>query len=217
MAIFINNNNNNNNNNRYSEDMYDEHYNDDYEEYDDYDDDEDDEDDNNIVYNSEEISNTKFNLSLCEIYNEKIYGGDTSLNDQFIVLYRFKQLNTPIISKFVTNSISYMHYLLRNNVYSNHSSIRNYNNIIFKIKPEITECSYTTTGEMLCVIKTIWIKLIQRTWKKIYKLRQDVLQKRITVSSLRYRELYNKWPSYCYYCPTLRGMLYDLKIKRIRN
>ena len=49
---------------------------------------------------------------------------------------------------------------------------------------------YYSTG----IDKTIWIKLIQRTWKNIQKKR---LQSKIKIDSLKYRELHGKWPQEC--------------------
>jgi hypothetical protein len=53
-----------------------------------------------------------------------------------------------------------------------HLLIRNYDNIIKKpnyIKPEIAQCIKLPTLEIIAVIKTIWIKIIQRKWKNICK------------------------------------------------
>jgi gamma-glutamyl-gamma-aminobutyraldehyde dehydrogenase len=56
-------------------------------------------------------------------------------------------------------------------------------------------------------LKTTWIRLIQRTWKKIFNMRKNITNKRQNLTSLRHRELTGKWPSDCSYCPTIYGML----------
>jgi len=91
-----------------------------------------------------------------------------------------------------------------------HPIIRNYDSIIGKpdyLKPEIAECIYLDTGECICILKTFWLRLIQRTWRKIFKQRRHMFQIRHTLKSLRYREMYGKWPIACNNMPTIHGML----------
>lgn len=44
------------------------------------------------------------------------------------------------------------------------------------------------------VIKTFWLRLVQRTWKRIYKERQNVIKKRMHPNSLHHRSIHGKWP-----------------------
>ena len=44
------------------------------------------------------------------------------------------------------------------------------------------------------VIKTHWLRLIQRKWKNIYSTRQSIINSRKKPSSLRYRNINGKWP-----------------------
>lgn len=50
------------------------------------------------------------------------------------------------------------------------------------------------TGVYNVVLKTHWIRIVQRTWKRIYRQRQEMWRKRMTISSLRHREITGKWP-----------------------
>jgi hypothetical protein len=95
-----------------------------------------------------------------------------------------------------------------------HSIIRNYENIISKpdyIKPEIAECIVLETQHCVAIIKTIWIRLIQRKWKKVYAERKNILRKRMSTASLSTRELTGVWPEYCRYLPSIHGILSNLK------
>ena len=103
-----------------------------------------------------------------------------------------------------------------NNVYNNyrhkrHDIFKNYKNIISNknyIKPEIAECIYLRNdGECIAILKTYWIRLIQRTWKNIYKKRISLIKKRCNLNSLKYKEIYGKWPNNCNEYPSLKGML----------
>ena len=91
--------------------------------------------------------------------------------------------------------------------------IRNYKNIINKpnyIKPEIAQCIILETQHSVAIIKTLWIKIIQRKWKTIYSERKIIMRRRMSTSSLSTRELTGRWPSHCIYLPSIQGMLYNL-------
>ena len=95
-----------------------------------------------------------------------------------------------------------------------HGCIRNYHAIVqhpVYIQPQIAETFYFQNDEaceMLCVLKTYWLRLIQRTWKRIYREKQAALEKRKQVSSLQYREIFGKWPPGLNVLPSLYGMLH---------
>jgi hypothetical protein len=95
-----------------------------------------------------------------------------------------------------------------------HDIYRNYKQIITRenyIKPEITDCVYLNTGHYVAILKTFWLRLIQRKWKNIIKERENIVKKRCTLNSLRHRELTGKWPNDCLHFPQLKGMLSQLK------
>lgn len=91
-----------------------------------------------------------------------------------------------------------------------HKTIRNYQNIISRpdyIKPEIGECIELVTGEQIVIIKTIWLKIIQRKWKKVFAKRQLIIKYRSSPTSLTFRQLTGNWPKYCIHMPGLNGLL----------
>jgi len=45
-----------------------------------------------------------------------------------------------------------------------------------------------------CVIKTFWIKIIQRVWRRVFRERMRILRGRSTIASIRYRELNGYFP-----------------------
>jgi len=115
--------------------------------------------------------------------------------------------------------LSKMHYILNDAIIYNdvnalhHHTIRNYAKLYLKIQPEIAECHYLSSGELMAIKKTIWIKLIQRTWKKIYKKRLEIIKIWCNPNSLMHRELYGKWPNGSRILPSINGMLYYLSKK----
>jgi hypothetical protein len=142
-------------------------------------------DENNLIYDCEEISLTRFNIVLCNFYNERFHGSDnnTLAKYYYIVAGRFKKFHVDYINKI--------------------KSTYNFN-------LEIAECIDLDTQERVAIFKTIWIKLIQRTWKNIFKKRKEIIIKRGHPFTLRYKELYGKWPDACIKYPTLKGMLYSI-------
>jgi len=97
-----------------------------------------------------------------------------------------------------------------NTRYVPHTCIRNYFNIISRpdyIKPEIGLQIKLDTGETVAIIKTIWLKLIQRAWKRVYKKRQEIVNGRKQIASLHCRRLTGFWPVNYRFVPTLRGLL----------
>lgn len=91
-----------------------------------------------------------------------------------------------------------------------HPIIRNYVKIIRNnIYPslEIIESTQLLGGEEVACIKTHWLRLIQRTYKRIFRERCKCIALRSNPSAMRYREVHGRWPSELEYMPTLRGCL----------
>ena len=56
------------------------------------------------------------------------------------------------------------------------------------------------------IIKTFWLRLVQRSWKRIYKERTQIIKKRMHPNSLHHRSLHGKWPMGLNYLPSLMDM-----------
>lgn len=65
-----------------------------------------------------------------------------------------------------------------------------------------------------CVIKTHWIRIVQRHWKKAFQKRKDLIRKWKTPAFQRQRELTGK---YMYGLPTLYGLLSSYKNARLHT
>ena len=145
----------------------------------------DNEDYNDFVYEPEEHSLTKFNIVLCEKYNMSLHGqANNEMNNHYLTHTRFKQLNMDIINEF--------------KVVSN------------TLRLEIAECIYLPSEHCISIIKTFWLKLIQRKWKNVYKERKLCISRRCNPNSLKYREINGKWPNNCLNYPSLKGMMFKL-------
>jgi len=167
--------------------------------------------DDDILYEPDELSKTKYNIVLCELYNGYIHGNkDINTNSHYLTVNRFKKFNIDEINSIANIHLNYYRNSRMVNKYK-HMIIRNYKNIVTRsnyIKPEIAECLYLNgEEEFVSILKTLWIRLIQRTWKKIYKIRQEIFKKRCKIDSILYREIHGKWPIGCNYLPSTSGML----------
>jgi hypothetical protein len=191
-----------------------------------------------IITNSmSNFKNGRFNLVLCEIHYSPIHGkaktSCTNIEGYHLLIDKFDGI-TGIA--FDTDEDDYddsdsdsntdTHISDVQQFYSNeyaslittnfpHKTIRNYHNIISRpdyIKPEIGECVELVTGEQIVIIKTVWLKIIQRKWKKVFAKRQLIIKYRTNPSSLSFRQLTGKWPEYCIHMPDLSGLLSKTKL-----
>lgn len=177
------------------------------------------------------MMNTRFNLAICELHNKYIHGfdfnSDSNIKGHYLCMYVFNN-NLDIyeneddeeeddelyINYFNINEIINLCKNYYNNdvdiVWKNHEYIRNYNHIISRanyIKPEIIEIFYLSGGESIAILKTFWIKIIQRAWKKVFRIRINVISKRLQLNSIKYREYTGKWPKSCSYLPSIKSLL----------
>lgn len=60
------------------------------------------------------------------------------------------------------------------------------------------------------VIKTHWLRLVQRRWRRVFQERQRILRERVHPGSRRILELRGTYPVGTRYLPGIRGMLHDL-------
>jgi hypothetical protein len=180
------------------------------------------------------ISNSKsrFNLVLCEIHYTPIHGKSKTsyknIEGHYLLIDIFDgttgmALDTDEEDNIDSDSdsdnrahISDIQQLCSNEYTSlitrhfPHKTIRNYHNIISRldyIKPEIGECIQLVTGEQIVIIKTIWLRIIQRKWKRVFAKRQLIIKYRSNPRSLTLRQLTGKWPEYCIHMPGLNGLL----------
>ena len=64
--------------------------------------------------------------------------------------------------------------------------------------------AYTT------VIKTHWLRLVQRRWKHVYRERQRVIARRMSIQNQEYFRIHGRYLAGTRWLPSLRGMLSGL-------
>lgn len=167
-------------------------------------------DDDANVYDTYEAGPTKYNIVLCEIYHN-MHGNNENLFYNYLTISRFKTFDIDEINEIAEFYNS--HYGIIENK-SELSPIRNFQNIISRenyIKPEIAKHIVLASGHSICILKTFWLKIFQRCWKNIFRIRKNILQMRCNLDSLVYREINGDWPERCANMPQFRGMLSSLR------
>ena len=139
--------------------------------------------------------------------NESDYSDDSSYytdeDDEFI-------LDKEIITLFQNKYKKLIQQSLKFNINLEHSIIRNYVNIVSKdnyITPHIGERFYLSGDECVAVIKTIWLKIVQRCWRRVYKERMQIIREiNRNPQYLLKREYDTKWSIRI---PTIYGMFWN--------
>jgi len=190
--------------------------------------------------NDNNDNNGKIYLMLCELHYPAIHGktadSDPHIETHYLVYDRFDPITGISYSCLedeedeedednensvytINDSITFLknHYSnpsrFNRGLLGNHPTIRNYHNIISRqnyIKPEIGKYIMLPTQEAVAILKTFWLRIIQRKWKKVFQERKNMIRNRLSLTSLHTRQITGKWPKKYETLPGLRGMLKDL-------
>lgn len=167
-------------------------------------------------YNGETINTHYFVIQkIKNIFKKEEYDSDDDddINEDTLDNQDIDKSNYSLKVKSLIVLHTNKYFILRRNPYlMAHPTIINYKKIVTRknyIKPEIAEC-YLQKGVLVAILKTFWLKIIQRKWKKIWKERQTILQNRKSISNILYKEIYGKWNKSCFYLPGIKGMLDNL-------
>lgn len=151
-----------------------------------------DEDDIIDEYIIELIFEDELNYLDSEKQNDNYYIGIGSrMNSSYEILYA----NSVTPHSFFKYSYNNIHYYLQDySIFKTNSNIDIMKLII------LDDSTYTV------LIKTYWLRLIQRHWKKIYKIRKDMLSNRMTIPSIRFNYAHGHYNEH-HRLPGLTGML----------
>jgi len=156
-------------------------------EFDQYSDDEEDE------YTIDEIYRDEQNFLDSEKQNEKYYIG----------LYK----NTKYQNNLLLNAISaksfYKYSFIHVLKYLYYYSLVR----LYQPNVEIMKLYILNDGTYSVVLKTHWIRLIQRHWRKALQIRKQIMKKQMLVRSLYYREIHGRFPYGLNKMPLLIGLM----------
>ena len=149
---------------------------------------------------------TRYKLAICELYTPYLHGytdnSDKNIANHYMItniITREEFYNDEY--KDDIDIIKECYVLWLNSVYEDginplHPTIRSYSDIIQQrnyITLDIVETDELDGEEMVGYIKTFWLRIIQRKWKKIFERRKKIISERKLIKSLKYREINGKW------------------------
>jgi hypothetical protein len=84
--------------------------------------------------------------------------------------------------------------------------------IFFKYETgiEIMKTHYLEDSSLSVILKTHWLRIVQRNWKRIYKQRKEIFKKRCSISSLYQWQITRRYPEGLNSLPSIIGMLHNL-------
>jgi hypothetical protein len=152
----------------------------------------------------------KNDIVVCELFNPWIHGftrdSDRNVLGHYLVIEKCFALDTTDINA-INNQFQNNMNMKR---IPKHPWIRNYKNIVAKadyIRHEIAECIYLSGNENVAILKTFWVRIVQRAWKRLFRERSDIRRKRGTIYALLWNQMYGTWPEDCANMPSSRGIL----------
>ncbi len=143
----------------------------------------------------------KYELAICEIYHPVLHGAiDNNDNSDNTITNHFLIYITVELPEFYDNSykdeerrfqrnrnIEYQQLQLNNS----HPTLRNYNHNYNRL--EIIELKEFDLYQV-ALLKTFWLRIVQRCWKRVFKARKELIKKRSSIKALREREQTGLWP-----------------------
>lgn len=132
-----------------------------------------------------------YELGYCEIFNPNYHGWYNGLNQYS--RYEEELIHTSYLFCFRVDIDDFFNndYIIEisESHFVTHPVIRNWGNINPSCKMEIIQ--RVEIGEYtMCILKTFWLKIIQRKWKKYY---HSMLSHRKNPKNLMKRQIYGKW------------------------
>ena len=125
---------------------------------------------------------SSFKLAICSIFDPNVFGMDENSSpgilNHHLIIYTFKAVD------------------FYNNNYKDIIDMINEEQNLTHYKLDIVKCETLSGLEQVGYIKTFWLKIVQRRWKKVYKERQDLLKKRSSIIALQERQQTGQWPKH---------------------
>lgn len=147
-----------------------------------------------------------FDVVTRQIYREDEHHMDGDKNN---ARYYIGLCNTYVSQKTILFVVSVSSRIFHRYSYDNiHTYLKSYS-IFQRTHPtiEIMKLNILENGRYTVLIKTHWLRLVQRHWKKTFAERLRVIRRRAQPSSLVYSQQTGAYPDGLHRIPTLYGML----------
>lgn len=150
------------------------------------------------------INHSKYILGMCDLYHPVLHGDIIDGKEE--ILSRFLYMtDTDLESseQMISLRMSNLRAITNNNGgvnCLNHPIVRNYQKLTYHnyhMAPQIIEICDGPYDYTTAIIKTHFIRLLQRKWKKICAERKRVIALRKHPKSIQYRTIHGRWPANC--------------------
>ena len=131
------------------------------------------------MLSDDELEPNEYIIGVATLWNKHIYGeperNHTILETSWflydaLTLDELYETEFDWLAYYTTIMIEYV-ALFNTHLYS---VLRNYSTIISNPQLDILKIEYLNSHHIIVTKKTIWLKIIQRRWKKIYKQRMQL-------------------------------------------
>lgn len=118
------------------------------------------------------------------LYYKNHYNKYINLNNGWSTVCRYPNLHITNFECIVSNNDYFQYHI---------------------IKPYLLDSYHS-----IAIIKTYFIRIIQRVWKKLYKKRKEIYNERNKYCNIEYKNTNGEWPKHCNDFPSARGILYNI-------
>lgn len=128
-------------------------------------------------------------------------------NKYYIGLYH--QYSTPEGNSILLLSTSVSSPIFFSQSYDNINNYLYYYGIVRipNHEVQIMKTHYLPDNTCTVIVKTFWLRIVQRRWKKIYAIRKTIIQKRCMPNNIKYNQIHGYYPVEISTVPSIRGML----------
>jgi len=148
-----------------------------------------------------EVATNAYKLAICEVFHPVIHGvnenSDPQIHTQFLV-YTLIDLVDFYSNAYISEANSLRRYRRAVEILHGsqpHPTLRDYQRVNQNhLRIEIIQVDRLSGQEQVAYLKTFWVRLVQRRWKKIYKARKEIAARRMQIAALRERERTGQWP-----------------------
>jgi hypothetical protein len=141
----------------------------------------------------EETPLTHTNLIVCELYYGAMHGSKE--NDGTFLTYSVYPGDQCGIKRALKDARMIRRENRDYHCALDHSTIRNYSVLLKSgafVAPQIAKCMYLPSGELVAVLKTCYLKIFQRIWKRYYKQKMEELETRKSIHAILNMRLHRK-------------------------
>ena len=143
-------------------------------------------------------------------YIGKCYKFQEHMEDSYSNEHIFLSISVSPTTFFRHTYLDIANYL---NVFGSFNCFNYYNNLFNRTRIQnidIMKMAMIEQGNLqmyTVVVKTYWLRLVQRHWRKIYKQQSSIIRQRCKIQNIRYREVHGYYPKHIDRLPLLKGML----------